>query len=67
MGSIVVTFPKRTSGMYNAQTTCAQPLLSVFFRAPSREGHSSQRTREVRSWDSHLRQYQGPVGTVTIP
>ena len=26
MGSMVVTFPKRTSGIYNAQTTCAQPM-----------------------------------------
>ena len=25
IGSIVVTFPNLTSGMYNAQTTCAQP------------------------------------------
>lgn len=25
IGSIVVTFPNLTSGMYSAQTTCAQP------------------------------------------
>lgn len=41
IGSIVETFPNLTSGMYNAQTTCAQPELSVFFRAPSLLGHSS--------------------------
>ena len=26
IGSIVVTFPNLTSGMYSAQTTCAQPV-----------------------------------------
>lgn len=45
IGSIVVTLPKRTSGMYRAQTTWAQALLSVFLSAPSLLGHSSHRCR----------------------
>jgi hypothetical protein len=84
MGSMVETFPNRTSGMYKAHTTWAQLFVSVLLRAPSRLGHNSQRcnfkitfftfkksnfiiyqltTRATLSWDSHLRQNHGPVGT----
>lgn len=43
MGSMVETLPNLTSGMYRAQTTCAQPVtvVSVRFRAPSLLGHNS--------------------------
>jgi len=40
---MVLTFSNLTSGMYNAQTTWAQLPLSVFLKAPSRLGQSSQR------------------------
>lgn len=48
IGSIVETLPKRTSGMYSAQMTCAHPLLSVLLRAPSRLGHNSHLCTEKR-------------------
>lgn len=41
MGSIVVTLPNLTSGMYKAHKTWAQPVVSVRFRAPSLLGQSS--------------------------
>ena len=41
IGSMVVTLPNLTSGMYRAQTTWAQPELSVRFKAPSLLGQSS--------------------------
>lgn len=43
IGSIEVTLPKRTSGMYKAHTTWAHPPVSVRFNAPDLEGHSSHR------------------------
>lgn len=46
MGSMEVTFPKRTSGMYSAHTTCAQPPESARFSAPDLDGHSSHRCRQ---------------------
>ena len=55
IGSIVVsTFLKETSGMYRAQTTCAQELVSVLFSAPVFMGQSSHFTRAARSCDSHF-------------
>lgn len=43
IGSMVVTLPNRTSGMYSAQTTCAHDPVSVRLNAPCFDGHSAQR------------------------
>lgn len=45
IGSMVVTLPNRTSGMYRAHTTWAQWPVSVLLNAPCFDGHNSQRCK----------------------
>lgn len=48
IGSIDVTFPNLTSGMYKAQTTWAQPPVSVRFNAPDLDGQSSHLCNKIK-------------------
>jgi len=64
-GSIECTSPNSTSGMYSAQTTCAQPPRVVRLSAPLASGQSMHCASEADA--AQRAQYHAPSGTETMP